>query len=292
MSGATTEGLSHLLGARGKSSTDVHQRGKTVLCIPSLEGDKDIGATVTAAQQYVDRVLVTEAGSSVQKVEQARSAGAFTVGHTAGRGREEVMAELFKEAMALDPSFVVVMDLHRSNDPSFIPKLISPLIRRESDITVGVHEEDGVLALHANLFALNSRALSTHAGADFFKSMAAGDDHEIADVGLKLMAVFFDTSSPRLKPAIELKKATGSVGQREETYRFFRDDRPDALAMAGGVAISATGIVLMGWTGIVFLRQNYSNTILAVCSATLILAGMIVIVSSSLHSYLRRLSRR
>jgi hypothetical protein len=293
MSDAAEEEIPSFLGAR-ISELGVEprpHRANTVLCIPSLEGEMEVGSTVEAAVKVVDRVLVCDTGPTGQEAAIARKAGAFVVGHVSGREKEEIMAQLLNEALYYDPSFVVMMDLNRSNDPTFIPKLISPLQRGEADITVGVHEEKGVLALHANLFALNARALSTSAGADFFKSMAGGDDREIADAGLKLMAVFFDATKLPKRPKAGPKQAVQATRMPGGFSELFNTDRPDALAMIAGIIIGGGGVGLMGWILWWFFKQNYTNTTLLVVSSTLVLVGVMIIVSASMHSYLRRIVR-
>ncbi len=221
----------------------------------------------------------------------ATTAGATVIGSGKSGTKGEAMTELFNEAITTKPSFVVVMDLHRDNDPSFIPKLVWPLVRGEADITIGVHEEGGVLALHANLFALNWKALSTPAGADFFRSMAGGDDHEISEAGLRLMAVFFDTSNFS-KPVVVTNEPTKVAGTMTEFYDLLRNDRPNAMAMLLGLGIGIAGFALMGWAIGGFLKGGYANVMLMIFSSTLVIMGVLVIISASLHSYLRRSIRQ
>jgi len=267
------------------------RQGFTVLCIPSVDGEREIGPTVVSAKAYVDRVLVYDAGTSGQNAAVARKAGAFIIASSPGRTKEEVMSELLVEAMASSPAFVVVMDLDRNNDPAFIPKLTSPLMRGETDITIGVHEQGGVLALRANLFAMNSRALSTTAGSDFFRSMAGGDDRELAEAGLKMMAVFFDTTAVPRARTPETKAPTINAEEEAKPLRLFWDDRLNAMGVVLGAVLAAAGGGLMAWAIWGFISHYYANTMLMVLSATLVIVGVMLAISSSLHFYLQRLVR-
>ena len=72
---------------------------------------------------------------------------------------------------------------------------------------------------------------------------------------------------------------------------LFNPDRPDALAMTAGMIIGGMGVGLMGWILWWFLKQNYTNTTLLVVSSTRVLVGVMIIISASMHSYLRRIVR-
>jgi glycosyltransferase involved in cell wall biosynthesis len=262
----------------------------TVLCIPASNNENDVERVVREATEFVDRVIVCDDGSADLTSARARSAGADVLRHTTPLGRRATMSDLLNEARASDSRIAVVMNMDSHNDPAFIPTLIAPLMKEESDIAVGVYEKGGLPAFGANLFALNSKALGTKAGADFFESMAGGNDRDLVASGLRLTAVFFEGSGAPRERKEGPKRSSEAEGGLWSTLDLLRSGGANALEMVVGLLMVVIGFALMCWAIWGFLNHRYANTMLMVFSSTVMVVGAVLAVSASMHYRLKLLS--
>jgi len=108
-----------------------------IACIPAYNEQKPIYDIVKNALQYVDKVIVCDDASQDMTAEMAKKAGAYVLNHDTNRGKGAAMKSLFQYAKELDADMVVTIDGDGQFLPEEIPKLLSSLIEKNSDIVIG-----------------------------------------------------------------------------------------------------------------------------------------------------------
>lgn len=108
-----------------------------VACIPAFNEEKTIAKVVLQTQNYVDRVMVCDDGSTDMTAEIAERLGAVVIRHSRNLGYGAALNTLFSEAVKLNPSCIVTIDADGQHDPSYIPHLVEPIVRGEADIVIG-----------------------------------------------------------------------------------------------------------------------------------------------------------
>ena len=116
---------------------------KIVAAIPCLNTEPWIGDVVSRAGKYVSRVIVIDDGSRDGTVEAATAAGALVVSHGVNRGYGAAIRSCFEAAKEHAADILVIIDGDGQHDPDEIPRLLSPLLRREADIVIGSRFLDG-----------------------------------------------------------------------------------------------------------------------------------------------------
>lgn len=108
-----------------------------VACIPAYNEERTIAAVVLKAQQYVDKVIVCDDGSTDLTGEIARRMGAEVLVHEKNRGKGAAIRSLLRRALALNADIIVTLDADLQHDPEEIPKLIDPILKGWTDVTLG-----------------------------------------------------------------------------------------------------------------------------------------------------------
>ena len=120
-------------------------RPKIIAAIPCYNEERFIGEVVLSAKKYVDQVIVIDDGSSDGTSKVASNAGALIVKHNVNKGYGESLRSCFEAAKANDAEIVVILDGDNQHSPNQIPALLTPILKREADLTIGSRflEESG-----------------------------------------------------------------------------------------------------------------------------------------------------
>jgi len=111
-------------------------------CIPAFNLDRVIADVISRTLPYVDKVIVCDDGSSDQTSKYAKEAGAHVIKHQKNLGKGAAMKSLFQHAKELDADVVVTMDGDGQFLPEEIPKLIEPVLEKNSDVVIGYRFDD------------------------------------------------------------------------------------------------------------------------------------------------------
>lgn len=111
--------------------------GKVVACIPAYNEERTIARVVLTTKKYVDTVIVCDDGSTDLTGEIASALGAIVVRHDKNMGVGAALRTLFDRARELGAEIVVTLDADGQHDPSYIPDLVEPILRREADLVIG-----------------------------------------------------------------------------------------------------------------------------------------------------------
>lgn len=103
--------------------------------IPAYNEEPTIAKVIVGCQDFVDKVLVCDDGSSDMTAKIAEKLGAEVIRHRSNQGKGAAMRSLFIRASELKPDSVVTIDADGQHDPSDIPKLIDGL--KDSEMVIG-----------------------------------------------------------------------------------------------------------------------------------------------------------
>jgi len=108
-----------------------------VACIPAYNEEKSIASVVLRTMRYVDKVIVCDDGSSDLTGEIAEKLGVEVIRHGRNLGYGAALSSLFRKAVELGADVVVTLDADGQHDPSYIPRLVEPIVKGEADIVIG-----------------------------------------------------------------------------------------------------------------------------------------------------------
>lgn len=110
---------------------------RIVVIIPAYNEERFIGSVILKVQQYPVTIIVVDDGSSDNTAKIAEAAGAQVFRHPNNRGKAEALNTGIKEACALNPDAIVMLDGDGQHLPEELEKLVTPIVRGEADIVVG-----------------------------------------------------------------------------------------------------------------------------------------------------------
>jgi glycosyltransferase involved in cell wall biosynthesis len=110
---------------------------QTVALLPAYNLESSIGGIVQRACHFVDRVIVVADGSRDATAQRAREAGALVPAPELVRGKGFALRKGIRAALALQPTFVVILDSDGQHLPEEIPKLLQPLLEERADLVSG-----------------------------------------------------------------------------------------------------------------------------------------------------------
>ncbi len=108
-----------------------------VACIPAFNEEKNIAKIIMSTQEYVDKVVVCDDGSTDMTARIAEKLGAIVVRHEKNKGYGAAIKSLFAKSRELNADIMITVDGDGQHDSSQIPSLIEPIIQNEADIVIG-----------------------------------------------------------------------------------------------------------------------------------------------------------
>lgn len=112
---------------------------KTLIMIPAFNEEKTVGEIVKSTKAlYPDyEVLVIDDGSNDKTIEKAQEAGASVASLPFHCGGSSAVLTGYRIAALYDFDYTVKIDADGQHKPEEIPRLLTPLIQGQADITVG-----------------------------------------------------------------------------------------------------------------------------------------------------------
>jgi len=107
---------------------------KRTALIPAFNEAGSIGEVVSEVEEYVDRVLVVDDGSTDGTAEVSREVGAEVVEHEVNEGYLGALRTGFRK---VEGGVVVTLDADGEMDPRFVPDLVEPVESGEADLVLG-----------------------------------------------------------------------------------------------------------------------------------------------------------
>jgi glycosyltransferase involved in cell wall biosynthesis len=110
------------------------------IIIPALNEEATIGTVISGVEQFGD-VIVVDDGSIDQTAKIAENSGAIVVRHDKNQGYDHALYTGFNYAIYHNYDICLSLDADNQHNPEFIPKLISPLLSGDADISIGTRPQ-------------------------------------------------------------------------------------------------------------------------------------------------------
>jgi len=110
---------------------------KILVVMPAYNEERYIGSVILKVQQYADKVIVLDDGSTDGTSEIARLAGATVMRHEENKGYGAAIQSLLAEAKKKSPDILIILDADSQHNPDEIPSLIKPIISEGFDLVIG-----------------------------------------------------------------------------------------------------------------------------------------------------------
>ncbi len=109
---------------------------KIIAVIPAFNEATHVGAVVSRARPFVDRVVAVDDGSADGTSEAAARVGATVLRHAVNRGLGAALGTGFAAARRLGADAVVTLDADGQHEPEEIPRFAEAL-REGADVVIG-----------------------------------------------------------------------------------------------------------------------------------------------------------
>lgn len=113
------------------------EKHTTLVLIPAYNEGLVIGSLILNVQQYADKIIVINDGSSDNTEQIAKLAGVEVLSLEKNSGKAHAMMLGFKRARELNYIATVMIDGDGQHDPADIPRLVKPVIEGRADLVVG-----------------------------------------------------------------------------------------------------------------------------------------------------------
>jgi glycosyltransferase involved in cell wall biosynthesis len=110
---------------------------KVLAAMPAYNEEMFIAKTILVAQQYVDRVLVVDDGSTDATGEIAQKMGALVLRHQKNAGYGAALRTIFDKAKELDVDALVILDADGQHNPQDIQTILDRLEKGDVDVVIG-----------------------------------------------------------------------------------------------------------------------------------------------------------
>lgn len=111
--------------------------------MPMYNEEETIGTVVTLALKYADAVICVDDGSSDSSARIAEACGATVIRHRVNRGYGGALKSLFKKAIEMNATALVVLDSDGQHEVADIPMLLKPILDKQADFVIGSRFIDG-----------------------------------------------------------------------------------------------------------------------------------------------------
>ena len=136
-----------LILSPAKTKSEPSQKGPIVAIIPAYNEEVAIGSIIIHTQQYVDRVIVVDDGSTDNTSLIARAAGAEVLNLGKNRGKAAAVMRGFQRARELNPMVTIMLDGDGQHNPPEIRFLINgnniPRYRQLGQKTLNIATQAG-----------------------------------------------------------------------------------------------------------------------------------------------------
>jgi len=274
-----------------------------VACIPAYCEENTIAGVVLSAQEYVDKIIVCDDGSTDMTGKIAEKLGAIVVRHNRNQGKGQAIKTLLETATKLNADIIVLIDADGQHNPNDIPNLIKPILESKADLVLGsryanqtkieapLYRRLGLRLINYLDKKINKlpvadaecgfRALSKKAlqATSFFEHTGYGVDVEMLSLakknGINIVEIPVVVKYRGLKKTSKKKPLLHGGELIANLLRLVMEERP--LLYAG---VPATVLLLIGISAAVYLVVSFNST------RTLSLHSMVIAVGSSLGGLL------
>ncbi len=185
-----------------------------VAIIPAYDAEVHLREIISRARLYVDKVVVVDDGSDDATAFIAESMEAILVQHEVNRGKALALKTGFEEASKHDPAIIVTLYANGRHNPDDIPKITSPIMRKEADVVCGCYSGEEECPAEVSDFIHNTCGFSAFSPAAYeqLKFTETGDGvetemlREAEDAGCRFKGVQLYKASPEKEHLLQEHK--------------------------------------------------------------------------------------
>lgn len=292
-----------------------------VVGIPAFNEEKTIARVVLQSQNYADKVVVCDDGSTDLTPVIAQRLGAIVVRHEHNLGYGSAIQSLFQYARSLNADILVTLDADGQHDPEEIPRVVKPIIEKAADIVVGSRLKDGRLSAVMPWYRRAGVKLLTK----LTNGRAAHNSVKDAQSGFRAynrksieeLVVFEDGMGVSSEILINAKKlhlrisevsasCNYDVGVRTSTHNSVRhgvdviasiiklvvEDKPLSVLGIPGVLCLLTGAVFGIWMLQIYAAEHHIITNIALASVAFLMIGFFMLSTAITLYAISRLAKK
>jgi glycosyltransferase involved in cell wall biosynthesis len=114
-----------------------------IAIIPAYNEASHIQTVISETSKYVDCVIVVDDGSTDNTSEIADNMEAIVIRNKRNMGKGFALRRGLQECLRYNPDIVLTLDADGQHDASEIPRLLMPIISKESDVVIGSRYQPG-----------------------------------------------------------------------------------------------------------------------------------------------------
>lgn len=290
------------------------QTAQVFVGIPAYNEAATIGSVVLAAQEYCDRVIVYDDGSTDATAAVAHEAGAMVLDHHRNEGKGACIRRIFELAREHQADHLVLLDGDWQHNPGEIPVLLESLEAEDADVVIGSRYLDGgdgdtplyrragqktldlatylgtgepVTDSQSGYRAFNRTAIETidisepgfGVETEMLRS-AADHDLRVSEVPI---SVNYDVPSPSGSNCV-----FHGVRVVDTFLRIVRDRHPLLFFGVPGLILTVVGLLYGAWTVSIYQSGGGFYVGKALFSAVLFLVGLLSVYSALIMNMLGR----
>jgi glycosyltransferase involved in cell wall biosynthesis len=289
-----------------------------MICIPAYNEEGRIGKVIRAARLFATKVVVFDDGSTDGTAEESKINGATVIKNEKNEGYGNAINMLLRLAKEENVDIMVTIDSDGQHDPTQIPYLIKPLVKKECDIVIGsrlIREDDADKIPKYRKLGIRTITKATQiASYDSITDAQSGfraysknalSKLRLYEKGMSVSTeIIIDAKDQRLKiievpitVSYDLNSSTHNpllhgLGVLSSVIRFITYSKPLIFYILPGVILFVVTAIFANDARNIYLHTGYisTNTILVSIGTGMI--GFICISTGAIVHTLQALSKR
>jgi len=286
----------------------IETKNKSVLiCIPAYNEEKNIAKLIIDAKKYSDLIIVIDDGSTDYTSQIAEELGVILIQHEKNLGKGAALKTGFEYALAHSMEIVVTIDADGQHNPHDIPNLIKPIISGECDVVIGSRSRETKMPSYRRIgynfiSFLNKKATKSkiNDAQSGFRAYSKKSLSSLAQKSFQNYSAEFEQINSLLQDGFKIKEVPVELKYRglEKTSKknflthggelilaslfMIVARRPILYLSLPGAIFLILGFVFAFTTLFLFNDIRYFSIPMSILSASFLILGSMLIVSSML----------
>ena len=174
-----------LLETRSRNNNKSEE--KIITVIPAYNEEKRIVNVIKDCLKFSAKVIVIDDGSLDSTSNVASATGALVVKHKLNSGKGSAIRTAINILRDYQAEVIVLIDADGQDNPSFIPKLVEPILSGKADLVIGSRFTAGGLAGVPKYKIIGNKILT------FFTNLFSGFNYRLKETQCGFRAIRRDT---------------------------------------------------------------------------------------------------
>ena len=292
-----------------KKETFAEIKPFVVVGIPAFNEEKTIARVIVQCQNYADKVVVCDDGSTDLTPTIAEKLGATVIRHERNSGYGSAIQSLFECARDSNADVLVTLDGDGQHNPEEIPRVVAPIVEGAADVVVGSRLKDarrsGVMPWYRRAgVKFLTKLTNGQAGQNGVKDAQSGfraynrksiEELMVFEDGMGISSeILINARKQNLRVCEVSASCNYSNGTRTSTrhpvahgvdvlasiVKLVVEDRPLILLGVPGIVSLAAGIFFGVWMLQLYSVQHEITTNIALASIAFIIIGLFFVFTA------------